>query len=149
MLIKRLAIDQTPSPKSGVSTPVTATTATSQAPAALQPLPAYFTEEDPLAEPPLEGGPKIYKVGEESVSSIQLLEELDINPELPSDKRARLEQILTSNKLAFGLDGRLGHLDAKVQIPLIPNAKPISLPPFPTSPVSGKLWINKWINGFN
>ena len=148
MLIKRLAIDRTPNPKSGVSTPVTATTATSQAPAALQPLPAYFTEEDPLAEPPLEGGPKIYEVGEESVSSIQLLEELDINPELPSDKRAQLEQILTSNELAFGLDGRLGHLDAKVQIPLIPNAKPISLPPFPTSPVKREIMdqqMDKWI----
>ena len=29
---------------------------------------------------------------------------------------------------------RLGHLDAKVQIPLNPGAKPISLPPFPSSP---------------
>jgi len=148
MLIKRLAIDRTPNPKSGVSTPVTTTTATSQAPAALRPLPAYFTEEDPLAEPPLEGGPKIYEVGEESVSSIQLLEELDINPELPSDKRARLEQVLTSNELAFGLDGRLGHLDAKVQIPLVPDAKPISLPPFPTSPVKREIMdqqMDKWI----
>jgi hypothetical protein len=66
--------------------PATTNTATSQAPAALQPLPAYFTKEDPLAEPPLEGGPKIYEVGEESVSSTQLLEELDINPELPPEK---------------------------------------------------------------
>ena len=135
MLIRRLAADRTPNPRFGVSMPATTDTAMSQAPAALQPLPAYFTEEDPLAEPPLEGGPKIYKVGEESVSSIQLLEELDINPELPPDKRTRLEQVLTSNELAFGLDGRLGHLDTKVQIPLVPDAKPISLSPFPTSPV--------------
>jgi len=127
---------------------VTATTATSQAPAALQPLPAYFTEEDPLAEPPLEGGPKIYEVGEESISSTRLLEELDINPELPSEKRRRLEQVLTSNELAFGLDDRLGHLDARVQIPLVPNAKPISLPPFPTSPVKREIMdkqMDKWI----
>ena len=36
--------------------------------------------------------------------------------------------------MSFGLDDRLGHLDAKVQIPLIPGVKPISLPPFPSSP---------------
>ena len=69
MLMRRLASDRTPNPRFGVSIPATTDTATSQAPAALQPLPAYFTEEDPLAEPPLEGGPKIYEVGEESISS--------------------------------------------------------------------------------
>ena len=102
----------------------------------MQPLPAYFIEEDPLAEPPLEEGPKIYKVGE---GSIQLLEELDINPELPPDKQTQLEQVLTSNELAFGLDDRLGYLDAKVKIPLVPGTNPISLPPFPTSPVKREL----------
>jgi hypothetical protein len=80
-LIRRLASDQTPNPKIGVSVPVTvsATTATSQAPTAMQPLPTYFTKEDPLVKDPLKGGPKIYKVGEETISSTQLLEELDIN----------------------------------------------------------------------
>jgi hypothetical protein len=68
-LIRRLASDWTPNPKFGVSVPTSATTATSQAPAALQPLPTYFTKEDPLAEDPLEGGPKIYEVGEETISS--------------------------------------------------------------------------------
>ena len=71
-LIRRLASDRTPNPKIGVSIPVSTTTATSQAPAALQPLPAYFTKEDPLAEAPLEGGPKIYEVGEETISHTQL-----------------------------------------------------------------------------
>ncbi len=70
MLIRRLAADRTPNPRFGVSIPVTTTTAISQASAALQPLPAYFAEEDPLTELHLEGGPKIYEVGEESVSSI-------------------------------------------------------------------------------
>ena len=59
-----------------------------------------------------------------------------------------MEQVLTSNELAFGLDDRLGHLDARVQIPLVPNAKPISLPPFPTSPVKREIMdkqMDKWI----
>jgi hypothetical protein len=128
--------------------PASATTATSQAPAALQPLPAYFTKEDALAEGPLEGGPKIYKVGEETISSTRLLEELDINPELPPDKQQHQKQVLISNEAAFGLDNRLGYLYAKVQIPLIQGSKPISLPPFPSSPVKREVidkQMDKWI----
>ena len=41
--------------------------------------------------------------------------------------------LIQANQMSFGLDNRLGHLDAKVQIPLIPGAKPILLPPFPSS----------------
>ena len=147
-LIRRLASNRTPNPKFRVSVPVSTTTATSQAPATLQPLPAYFTKEDPLAEAPLEGGPKIYKVGEETISRTRLLEELDINPKLPPDKWQRLKEVLISNAAAFGLDDRLGHLDAKVQIPLIPGSKPISLPPFPSSPVKREVidkQMDKWI----
>jgi len=70
MLIRRLAVDQTPNPKFGVLIPATASTAIIQPPTALQQLPAYFTEEDPLAKPSLKGGPKIYEVGEETISSI-------------------------------------------------------------------------------
>ena len=111
-LVRRLAATRTPNPKLGVS--VVSNTATSQAPAALQPLSSYHTEEDPLAEEPLEGGPKIYEVTEDSVSGSRLLEELDINPELPPGKRLRLQQVITSNQFAFGLDDRLGCLDARV-----------------------------------
>ena len=50
--------------------------------------------------------------------------------------------------MSFGLDDRLGHLDAKVQIPLIPGAKPILLPPFPSSPAKREIidkQTDKWI----
>ena len=56
---------RTPNPKIGVSVPTS--TATSQAPSALKLLSSYHSEEDPLVEEPLEGGPKIYEVGEETV----------------------------------------------------------------------------------
>ena len=145
-LIRKLAAIRTPNPKIGVSVPTS--TATSQAPSALKPLPSYHSEEDPLAEEPLEGGPKIYEVGEETVNSNCLAEELDINPELPPIKRQQLEWILKDNQVSFGLDDRLGHLDAKVQIPLNPGAKPISLPPFPSSPAKREVinkQMDKWI----
>ena len=65
-LIRRLAATGTPNPKLGVLVP--SNTATSQAPAALQPLSSYHTKEDLLAKEPLEGGPKICEVTEDSVS---------------------------------------------------------------------------------
>ena len=125
-LIRKLAAIQTPNPKFGVLVPTS--TVTSQAPSALKLLPSYHSEEDPLAEEPLEGAPKIYEVGEETVNSNHLVEELDINPELPPIKRQQLEQILKDNQISFSLDNRLGHLDARGQIALNPGAKPISLP---------------------
>ena len=96
-------------------------------------LASYHSEEDPLAEEPLEGGPKVFEVGEETVNGNCLVEELDINPKLPLLKKQQLEQVLKDNRMFFSLDDRLGHLDVKVQIPLILGAKPISLPPFPSS----------------
>src|ERR1700679_3073092 len=117
-LIRRLAATRTPNPKLGVS--VLSNTATSQAPAALRPLSSYHTKEDPLAEEPLEGGPKVYEVTEDSVSGSHLLEELYINPKLPLGKQLHLQQVIASNQIAFGWDDRLGHLDARVPIPLVP-----------------------------
>lgn len=93
-------------------------------------------EEDPLAEPPLKGGPKIFDTPDNPVESARLLEELDINEELSVDKRRKLEQIILKNQMAFGLDDRLGHLNANVQILLKPGAKEVSLPPFPVSPAN-------------
>src|ERR1700683_1540369 len=145
-LIRRLAATRTPNPKLGVS--VLSNTATSQAPAALQPLSSYHIEDDPLAKEPLEGGPKIYEVAEDSVSGSRLLEELDINPELPLGKRLCLQQVIASNQIAFGLDDRFGCLDARVQIFLVPGTKPISLPPFPSSPAKREVidkQMDKWI----
>ncbi|KIJ29598.1 hypothetical protein M422DRAFT_188142, partial [Sphaerobolus stellatus SS14] len=37
---------------------------------------------------------------------------------LTPEQRRLLEKILLTNKKAFGLDGRLGHYPAKVEIPL-------------------------------
>jgi hypothetical protein len=104
-LIKKLADIRTPNPNSGFSVP--SNTTTSHAPEVFEPHPAYYSKEDPLAEEPLEGGPKTYEVSEESVGSDRLIKELDINPELPRVKRQRLEQVIQANQMSFGLDDRL------------------------------------------
>ena len=136
-LIRKLANIRTPNPSSGFLVPTNTTT--SHAPEVFKLHPIYYSKEVPLAEEPLEGGPKTYKVSEEIISSNRLIEELDINPELPPVKKQRLEQVIQANQLSFGLDDWLGHLDARVQIPLIPGTKPISLPPFPSSPAKQEI----------
>ena len=145
-LIRNLADIRTPNPSPRFSVPTNTTT--SQAPEALKLHPFYYSKEDALAKEPLEGGPKTYEVSEGIISSNRLIKELDINPELPPVKRQRLEPVIQANQLSFGLDNQLGHLDAKVQIPSIPGAKPISLPPFPSSPAKQEIidkQTDKWI----
>jgi hypothetical protein len=107
-----------------------------------------FTEEHPLSKPPLEGGPKIAELPKDFVDSKRLIKELDINPELPDVQRKKLQDVIVKNKRAFGLDDQLGHLDVKVQIPLKPEAKEVSLPPFHASPANREVidkQMDKWI----
>ena len=90
-------------------------------------------EEDPLSKPPLEGGPKVAELSEDFVDSRRLIKELNINPELPDVQRKELQDVIIRNQKAFGLDNQLGHLDVKVQIPLKPEAREVSLLPFHAS----------------
>ncbi|THU95534.1 hypothetical protein K435DRAFT_586615, partial [Dendrothele bispora CBS 962.96] len=91
---------------------------------------------NPEASEPLEGGPKTAEVGLDDVSTAQLLTEVCISSDLTEKQRSRLEKVITKNAGAFGLDGRLGHYDGKVDITLKPGLLPVSLPPFPASPAN-------------
>ena len=104
--------------------------------------------EDIYSEPPLEGGPKTAELPEEMVDSKWLIEVLDINPELPTSKRKELQDVITKNYRAFGLDDRLGHLEQAIQVPLKAEAKEISLLPFHASPANRESinkQMEKWI----
>jgi len=105
-------------------------------------------EEDPLSEPPLEGGPKVAELPEDFVDGKRLVKELDINLELPNNQKKKLQNVIIKNQRAFGLDDRLGHLDVKVQIPLKPEVKEVSLPPFHASPANQEViekQMDKWV----
>ena len=93
-------------------------------------------KEDIYSEPPMEGGPKVAELSEDRVDSERLIEVLDINPELPADKRKEIQEVIVRNQRAFGLDDRLGHLDQTIKIPLKLDAKEVSLPPFHASPTN-------------
>ena len=95
-----------------------------------------YSSDKILAEPPVEGGPKTSEVPEELVPAARLLKEVDISPNLTRIQMKQLQEVIELHEKAFGLDGRLGHYVEKVEIPLLPNTKPISIPPFQVSPAN-------------
>ena len=97
----------------------------------------------------VQGGPKTQEMPEEIVSEKQLLDELDYSPELSETNRNALQKLITSHKDAFGLNGRLGNYDARVEIKLRPGAKEISLPPYNASPAKREIidkQMDAWLN---
>ena len=100
-----------------------------------KPTDATSGQEEEGLEGELEGGPKTAEVPDpDPIPASDLLSQVNFSPDLSPEQRAELEEVVLKNKDAFGLDGRLGHYDAKVTVPLRPDAKEISLPPFPVSP---------------
>jgi hypothetical protein len=101
-----------------------------------------------VGDEPLEGGPKTAESPPEDVAANDLLKEVNFSPDLSAEQKVRLEGIILKNVKAFGVDGRLGNYPAKVDIRLKSEAKPVSLPPFPLSPVNREIMdqqIDKWI----
>ncbi|THU85675.1 hypothetical protein K435DRAFT_685114, partial [Dendrothele bispora CBS 962.96] len=95
--------------------------------------------DDPLASGPLEGGPKTAEVCIDDIPSSKLLSEIHLSPDLTPEQRRKLEEVVIQNANAFGLDGKLGNHDAKVEIQLKPGSQPVSLPPFPVSPANREI----------
>jgi hypothetical protein len=67
--------------------------------------------------------------------------------DIPEKHKAALEQVLSRNARAFGVGGRLGHVDTKVPVPLKPDSQPISLPMYGVSPAKRKV-IDKQIDAW-
>ena len=97
----------------------------------------------------VQGGPKTQEPPMEEIPERRLLEEIDFCPDLSESNKKAIEEIGLNHKDAFGLDGRLGDYDAKVEINLRPGAKEISLPPYNASPAKREIidkQMNSWIN---
>ena len=92
--------------------------------------------EDPAATEPVEGGPKTAEVPPEDIDESKLIQEIGFSEHLTNEQKSRLEEIVARNKLAFSLNGRLGHYDARVEITLKEGVKPVSIRPFPSSPAN-------------
>jgi hypothetical protein len=67
--------------------------------------------------------------------------------DIPVAQHAPLEEVLRRNTAAFGVGGRLGHVDTKVLIPLKPDTQPISMPMYRASPAKHEvidMQMDKW-----
>ena len=107
-----------------------------------------YSADELLAEPPVEGGPKTAEVPEEFIPVSQLLHEVDISPNLTQTQAKHLQEIIELHKEVFGIEGRLGNYAEEVEIPLMPNTKPISIPPFQVSPANREVidkQMDAWI----
>lgn len=115
----------------------------------VDPLRLRYSGEDPLSEPPVEGGPKTAEVPEEAVPENRLLQELDISTNPSREQILAIQRILVKHKEVFGLDGRLGNYAEEVTISLVPDTKPISIPPFHASPANREVidkQMDSWLN---
>nr|GAT42354.1 predicted protein [Mycena chlorophos] len=63
-----------------------------------------------------------------------VMEAVNLGPDIPEHIRPGLEEVLRKNERAFGIGGRLGVTTEKATIPLKPGAQPVSLPMYAASP---------------
>src|SRR5271170_7753344 len=77
--------------------------------------------------------------------SEKLREVINVDPALDPAQWEAFYRIIEKNQAAFRFDGRLGHLQSKVHIHLMPGTKPISMPPYYTSPAKREI-IDKQID---
>jgi len=107
------------------------------------------TEPVPEGHPDeLEGGPKTSQTESDPIPSEELLEALDINPDLDPEQQKKIEEVILKRKKAFGLDGRLGHHASKFEIRLKEGAEPVSMRPYHASPRNREVidtQIDKWL----
>ncbi|EUC56265.1 Ty3/Gypsy polyprotein/retrotransposon, putative [Rhizoctonia solani AG-3 Rhs1AP] len=104
------------------------------------------SEEEIKLSTPAQGGPKTSELPDpEVIPSERLLSEVHFGENLTDDQKKILSKIIVKNEQAFGLDGRLGHYPAEVEINLRPGTKEISLAPYSASPVKQEV-INKQID---
>jgi len=76
------------------------------------------------------------------------MKEVHISPNLTEDQVNQLQEVLRRHKSVFGLEGRLGHYATEVDIPLLPNTKPIPILPCQASPANREVidkQMNTWI----
>jgi len=84
-------------------------------------------------------GPKTVAMPDPTFYPSLKLEELVDVGTLPEHLKARAWEMLCRREKAFGFDGCLGHLDAKVHIRTVDGQVPISAPMYGTSPEKRKI----------
>lgn len=72
---------------------------------------------------------------------------VNLGPDIPADVLPRLTEVLKRNANAFGVNGRLGQVDAQVDVPLKAGLHPVSVPMYGASPAKREV-IDKQVNAW-
>ena len=100
------------------------------------------TAENPAADTPghddrfeddTSWGPKTTAVPEDPLEG-DVDKLVNLGPDMPIEYQGRLIEVLRRNAAAFGVNGRLGRIEARVGILLLPDTQPISEPMYGASP---------------
>ncbi|RDB18869.1 hypothetical protein Hypma_014481 [Hypsizygus marmoreus] len=91
-------------------------------------------------------GPKTTALPDDDLTG-DVAELVNLGPDIPDEIKPRLAQVLRKNANAFGVNGRLGHVSAKVNVPLKPGTQPISVPMYGASPAKREV-IDKQVNAW-
>ncbi|GLB45785.1 hypothetical protein LshimejAT787_2900130 [Lyophyllum shimeji] len=89
-------------------------------------------------------GPKTTALPNEPMSG-DIAELVNLGPDIPEDIKPKLAEVLWKNRAAFGLDGRMEKVAARVDVPLQPGTAPISVPMYGASPAKWEI-IEKQVN---
>ncbi|KAF9026455.1 hypothetical protein BDZ89DRAFT_937792, partial [Hymenopellis radicata] len=91
-------------------------------------------------------GPKLAALPEEP-SDEDVSDLVNLGPDIPEDIKPRLIALLKKREGAFGVHGRLGHLNVEVPIPLKEGSTPVSKPMYAASPLKREViekQVNEW-----
>jgi hypothetical protein len=86
----------------------------------------------------------------DDITAKDLISNLDFNPNLSKSQHQAFEKVILVNHQAFSLARRIRkYLDIQYPIKLVPDAKPVSLPPYHASPEKREAidkQIDKWVS---
>ncbi|KAG6905594.1 hypothetical protein DXG01_001777 [Tephrocybe rancida] len=92
-------------------------------------------------------GPKTTALPDNEPLKGDVVDLVNLGPDIPEDVKPKLIEVLRKNRQAFGLDGRLGQVDMKVDVPLKPGAQPVSVPMYGASPAKHEV-IDKQVHAW-
>lgn len=72
---------------------------------------------------------------------------VNLGLDIPTEVLPRLIKVLRRNADAFGINGRLSQVDARITVPLKPGSQPVSVPMYSALPAKREV-IDKQVNAW-
>jgi hypothetical protein len=103
-------------------------------------------ETDDMLEDDPNWGPKTMALPEDPFEG-DVCDLVSLGPDIPPEILPKVKEVLWKNSAAFRIGGRLGKVEARVNIPLQPDTQPISVPMYGASPAKREV-IDKQVKAW-